>query len=290
MSGNFRIIIITIVLLISSIGCAKQNQGINTPNPKEDLLIMLALDSEKFNNFQNTFQYYQELYNLTNKKIYLFKAISYGLKTNSFEQIQTLIQQGIKQFPEDKTVFQRQYILTLTLQEKYKEALVIAKKLLKEDPSAISYELVAHIYYSMKEYKQALSYYESAYSKNKNEDTLIKLTNILYNYLKKKDTALAYLETYIQTNKCSSKICDKLLLIYQEQGNVDGMLSILTRVYNRYKHLPQYKNNTLAIQKLIISLLEKKDIKKAIKFLEETKIDPTKLINLYYQDKQLKKR
>ena len=79
------------------------------------------------------------------------------------------------------------------------------------------------------------------------------------------------------------------MLIYQEQGNIDGMLSILNRMYLKYKQDPDLSKTTLLIQNLIVTLLEKKDIKQAIKFLEETKIDQTKLTNLYYQDGQLEK-
>jgi tetratricopeptide (TPR) repeat protein len=145
------------------------------------------------------------------------------------------------------------------------------------------------IYYASKEYSNSLKYYESAYTLNQNQQTLVKLTNILYSYLNKKDVALAYLETYLQTKGCSAQICNKLMLIYQEQGNIDGMISILNRMYTKYKDNPELEKTTLFIQNLIISLLEKKDIKKAIKFLEETGIDQTKLINLYYRDKQLTK-
>lgn len=291
MSSNYRVVIFTIVFLISSIGCAKQNQNLvqNPPDQKEDLYIMLALDSEKNLDNLRSFKYYNQLYKLTKKKLYLRKAIGYSLRINEFQQTLLLTKIALEKFPEDKKLFTQQYILALTLQGEYKEALKAAKQLLENDKSSESYEMVANVYYSMKEYKEAIKYYESAYAKNKNEETLIKLTNILYNYLKQKDVALAYLETYVQTHKCNPKICNKLMLIYQEQGNIDGMLSILTRMYNQYKNNPTHTKTTLFIQNLIISLLEKKDIKKAIKFLEETKIDQTKLINLYYQDKQLDK-
>ena len=60
------------------------------------------------------------------------------------------------------------------------------------------------------------------------------------------------------------------MLIYQEQGNVDGMLSILNRMYLKYKRNPALNKTTLMIQNLIVTLLEGKDIKEAIKFLEKT--------------------
>jgi len=67
------------------------------------------------------------------------------------------------------------------------------------------------------------------------------------------------------------------------------MLSILNRMYLKYKRDPSLSKTTLLIQNLIVKLLENKDIKEAIKFLEKTKIDQAKLVNLYYQDGQLEK-
>jgi tetratricopeptide (TPR) repeat protein len=67
------------------------------------------------------------------------------------------------------------------------------------------------------------------------------------------------------------------------------VLSILNRMYLKYQRDPSLHKTTLLIQNIIVSLLETKDIKEAIKFLEKTKIDQTKLINLYYQDGQLEK-
>jgi predicted Zn-dependent protease len=60
-------------------------------------------------------------------------------------------------------------------------------------------------------------------------------------------------------------------------------------MHNKYKDAQTHPEVLQYIQTFIASLLEKKDIKKAIKFLEETKLDQERLINLYYQDRQLDK-
>ncbi|MDC0932437.1 hypothetical protein OAR97_01185 [Arcobacteraceae bacterium] len=280
MSRYSRLIFLTLFLFTSFSYATEE---------REDLLIMLALDSEKAHKPLASFEYYDKLYQTTQKKDYLKKAIFYSFKAKKFNQMYLLSKQALKEFPKNKEYYTQQTIIALLSQSKTEEALKEAKKLLKKYPNATSYEIMANVYYAIKEYTNSSKYYESAYTINQNETTLIKLTTVLYTYLDQKDVALAYLETYLQTKGCTKLVCDKLMLIYQEQGNVDGMLSILKRMYLKYKHNPALDKTTLIIQNLIVTLLEKKDIKEAIKFLEETKIDKTKLINLYYQDGQLEK-
>jgi tetratricopeptide (TPR) repeat protein len=270
------------------LGCANQG-NITKSSPEEDLYIMLALDSEKSSDYQNSFKFYNKLYTLTKKESYLKKAIEYSFRNEQFEQMLALSQIALKKYPQNKEYYWHQYIISLHSLKRTEEAIKESKQLIKEFQTSQSYELIGNIYYVSKDYTNALKYYESSYTLNQNQKTLIQLTNILYNYLNKKDVALAYLETYLQTKGCSAQICNKLMLIYQEQGNIDGMISILNRMYTKYKDEPELKKTTLYIQNLIISLLEKKDIKKAIKFLEDTGIDQAKLINLYYRDKQLSK-
>ena len=285
MSSYSRLIILTI-LIFSSVGCANNNL---ISKQKEDLYIILALDSEKEKNHLKSFQYYSKLYNSTKKQSYLVKAIGYSYKANKFENMYELSAEAVEEFPKEQEYFRQQMVIALLAQKRYNEALSNAKTLVKEFPHDKSYELVANIYYAKKDYKNSLKYYESAYAQNQNEQTLIKLTTILYSYLNKKDVALAYLETALQTKGCSAAICDRLMLIYQEQKNVDGMLSILHRMHDKYKKKPSLKRTTSIIENLIVSLLEQTDLKKAIKFLEKTKSDESKLMSLYYADGQTKK-
>jgi len=282
MSSYSRIIFFALFLSTSAAYATSEKQ--------EDLLIMLALDSEKKHDINQSFELYNTLYTQTENLEYLKKAIFYSYKSKKFEEMYRLSKEALEVFPQYKEYYLRQMIVSLVSQNKITQAYKEAKELIKEYPNDTSYEIMANIYYAQKNYLESSKYYESAYTINQNETTLIKLATVLYTYLDQKDVALAYLETYVQTKGCSSKaICDKLMLIYQEQGNVDGMLSILNRMYLKYKQNPALGKTTLMIQNLIVTLLENKDIKEAIKFLEETKIDEAKLINLYYQDGQLKK-
>lgn len=289
--SSYSRIILFIILVISSVSCAKQPYSATQTNynHKEDLYIMLALDSEGQKKSKNSLQYYSKLYDLTEEEIYIKKAILHSYQAKKYENMYDLSQTALDQFPKNKEYYSQQIIIALLALDKSNEALNKSLILLKEFKTANSYEIVANIYYSQKDYKNSLTYYESAYAQNKNENTLLKLTNVLYSYLDKKAVALAYLETYLQTKGCTAQVCNKLMLIYQEQGNIDGMISILKRMYNKYKTNPALYKTTLFIQNLMVSLLEKKDINEAIKFLEKTEINNTKLINLYYQNNQLEK-
>ena len=289
--SSYSKLIFFMILIFTSIGCAKQYETVKKPpiNNEIDINILLALDSERNLDFNSSLKYYKKLYNLTHTLNYLIKTIEYSYKSKEFELMSKLSKEAMKNYPDKKEYFLKQYIISLLGQKKLDIALSEASILLDEYNTSQNYEIMANVYYAKGDYKNSLKYYESAYAQNQNKHTLDRLTTILYSYLNQKDVALAYLETYLQTKECNALICNKLMLIYQEQGNIDGMLSILNKMYIRYNADPSQKGAALIIQNIIISLLEKKDIKKAIKFLEKNKIDQVKLINLYYQNRQLKK-
>jgi tetratricopeptide (TPR) repeat protein len=280
------IIFFTFIILLS--GCVNTLNQPQKPDYKQDLTILIALDSEKNQDYAKSFTYFYDLYEQTGKEIYLQKALFSSFQLKDYETAEKLSLKAIEKY-EDNRGYILEYIIALTSQKKYDKAIEVAKKLLKNEQKSDIYELIANIYFQKQDFPEAVKYYESAYANNQNDKTLLKLVNILYTYLDKKDKALAYLETYSRTNKCNPQVCNKLLLIYQEQGNIDGMLSILTRMNKRYKDENTHPEAVQYIQTFIASLLEKKDITKAIKFLEETKLDQERLINLYYQNKQLDK-
>lgn len=292
MSGNSRLVFF-IIFTLFTVGCAKQpDLKANIKDQlKTDLFILMALDSQRNGDHKISFEYFKKLYNLTKDKKYLEMCIKYSYLLKDFSQMEIFSKEAFEKSKnsEEQQLFIMQYILSLTMQEKFKEALYSANELLNKEQSARNYEIMAGIYYSMKDYTNALKYYESSYAIEQNEETLLRLVNILYSYLNQKDTALAYLETFLQQNGCQRQVCDKLMLIYQEQGNINGMLSILNKLYDKYKSNDDMTDTVNVIQNLIVSLLEKKDINEAILYLEKYKIDNEKLLNLYYQGGYLNK-
>eukprot|EP01156_Anaeramoeba_ignava_P014448 Anaeramoba_ignava/a609194_26.p1 GENE.a609194_26~~a609194_26.p1 ORF type:complete len:395 (-),score=8.73 a609194_26:1812-2996(-) len=255
------------------------------------MYILMALDSQRQYDHESSLRYFKKLYELTNDKQYLLNSIKYTFLLKDFSQMAQLSQIGLDKYKskEDQDYFMVQYIVALTNEKNYDKALLIADKLIDNEQSAQNYGIMAGIYYAKEDYKNALKYYESAYAHEQNEQTLLRLVNILYSYLNEKDTALAYLETFLQTHGCKRKVCDKLMLIYQEQGNINGMLSILNKLYTKYSNEPGTENTIAMIQNLIVSLLEKRSNNEAILYLETYDLDPTKLLSLYYKEGYYKK-
>ena len=122
MSSYSRLVVLLFILLLSSVGCANQN-NITKSNPEEDLYIMLALDSEKNSDYKNSFKFYKKLFDLTEKEDYLKKTIEYSFRTEQFEQMYKLSQVALKEFPKSKEYFWRQLILALYSLGKTKKAI-----------------------------------------------------------------------------------------------------------------------------------------------------------------------
>ncbi len=290
MSGNSRIILLSFIIFLS-VGCAKQQELPTLDRQKVDMYILMALDSQRQYDHKSSLKYFKKLYELTNDKQYLINSIKYTFLLKDFSQMAKLSQTGLQKYKskEDQEYFMVQHIVALTNDKDYDKALLIADKLINNEQSAQNYGIMAGIYYAKEDYKNALKYYESAYAQEQNEQTLLRLVNILYSYLNEKDTALAYLETFLQTHGCKRKVCDKLMLIYQEQGNINGMLSILNKLYTKYSNEPGTESTIAMIQNLIVSLLEKRSNNEAILYLETYDLDPTKLLSLYYKEGYYKK-
>ena len=288
-SYNRLIIIIVAIFLFG--GCATTQTKLQTIKQlqQNDLDILLALDYQYKKQYKKATKIYTKLYNSTKKDIYLKRAILLGYKSKQYNKVISLANIGIKTFPKDYQYYTQQKILAFIELKQLDKAKQLSQQLLTKYPTSLNYEIIANIFYNQKDFKNSAKYYESAYAKNQNLNTLLRLTDILYTYLQQKSKALAYLQTYLQQKGCHKKVCGKLFLWYQEQGDVDGMLSVLSKMYQKAKQLNISQDKVASIQALILALLEQKDIKFSIDFLEKTKIDQERLINLYYQNNQLKK-
>ncbi len=286
MSSYNKIVFILLVFIF--VGCTNNQQLVKQNNTaQEDLYIMMALDSEIKSEKENSLKYYTKLFKIVNKEYYLQKIILYTYELRDYQSMILYAQIGIKNFDNDEAYIRQIIVGNLGLKQ-YDTALSEARKLLVNYKSIENYEIIANVYYAKSEYNNAVKYYESAYQKNQNSQTLLKLTTVMYTYLDKKEDAISYLETYIQENGCTANICDKLMLIYQEQGNLNGMISILNKMYISYSKNPELKKTAKLVLNIIISLLEKIDVNQAISYLKTNNIENLKLLNLYEQNNQIK--
>lgn len=249
---------------------------------KESLYILMAVDAEINKNYAQSALLYENIFDKTKKYEYLKKAITLYSVENKFKKVKALSKNNIDTFQEYKELIMQEYIFASIVLKEYEDALKVSKQMLKLYNNAKNYAIVADVYYQLKSYSHAVTYYESSYATNQNMLTLLPLVDILYSYLDKKQKAISYLETFHRENGCEAKVCIRLLRYYQQTQNTDGIISILETLYDRYK--TTYSKKQLSqIVTLIIQYLEKKDIKKAIDFLEVNKADELKLLGLYEQ-------
>jgi len=292
MSSYSRLIILG-VAAVSIIGCFNGfdiSKTQKTNDAKKDLYLLMAIDSEYQNDYNSSLTYYNKLYSITYDETYLLKILTYSFKNKDFEYMYNMAQAAINEFPKKTNFYKRHSIIALVSLGRLEEALELGDELLQSDKSDKNYEIVANIYYATGNYEKSIEYYKKIYEKTDDSRILLKLVNILYSDLNKKEETLKYLESYIEVNGCSSdEVCNKIMLIYQELGDRDGMISILNKMYENYSKDPNTEKTAVMIQDMIVVLLEKQDINKTIAYLEKYPINNTKLLNLYEQTNQLEK-
>ena len=296
--SSYKSIILYIFLIFFIIGCTELRQPAQSKlinyNYKyksfaqEDRYIMFALEYDRSGNKPEANKLYLKLYNETLKEEYLLEygKTSYFLK--QYDDIIFKVEENKKNISKEEDKILRIYILSLIQKKDYEKALIETNELLEKYKSDSIYELLGSIYVHKKEYLKAKELYNKVYSNSLSTNSLINLVNIMYVYLNEKEEAINYLESHIKLYGCTNLICSKLLSFYQEQKNIDGVISVLKKTYYSFK---ENRNDFTVdkIYKLLMYYLEKKDIKEAIAFLEESKESDDKLFTLYRNDAQYEK-
>ncbi len=284
MSSYSRIILILSFIFVFY-GCAGSLSTVKKETRKYDTLILVALDYELTHQYYNSAEAYKLLYDETSDVQYLQKAIANTSIAKNFQGLYDLTKNNLNKYPTLNEKYYRLAILASLQLKKYDEASILAKELLEKYNNPTNYDVMGNVYFEQDNYKEASKYFESAYASNQKANTLISLVDVLYSYLNEKKKAVSYLETYLLTYGCNELVCNKLITIYREEQNTDGMISILKRAYKEYKN-PKMKYTILSI---LMAVLEQKDINKAILFLEENKVDDVKLFTLYEKSRNFKK-
>ncbi len=273
------------------VGCARHNATLSKDAKlfeQEDEYILYAIEYTNQEKYNISRDLYYELFEKTNKYEYLLRSLRFSLEIKDFEMARKISEKNLNDdVPEYEEIY-RIYIVALINLYEYDEALKHAKILLSQFDNILNYELLGNVYYMKKDFYEAAQYFESAYSQNGNPTTLLNLVNILYSFINEKQKAISYLETHIRLKSCELAVCTKLLSIYEEQQNVDGIISVLKRMYSKFKYDEDFTSMIKAYN-MLIEYLEQKDIHLAIAFLEENHIDDMKLIALYKRANEIQK-
>jgi len=267
----------TIVIVFFFAGCSTTQPNKNLVGKKsfanEDYMILAALEEQKIGNHKAAMEIYKALYNKSGKINYMIEATKISFLSKDSSQTEQLLAQALSKNPKNSEL--RRIEIGFLLQEKrYKEAEKKVLELLKDDKNARNLQIAGSIYLQKKSYNLALKYFESAYRLQNDEASLLHIVDILYNYLNKKDDAIALLETHIRLNTCELNTCYKLIEIYGKERNIDGVISTYKKLYYRFK-------NEEYAKKVIELLLYIKDKNGAIKFLEKSGYNQEMLLDIY---------
>ncbi|WP_200764113.1 tetratricopeptide repeat protein [Nitrosophilus alvini] len=248
---------------------------------KEDFYIMSALYFQQKGYYQDAAELFKELYKKTERPEYKIEEIKLLIAMKKYKSAKEEILKLQKSFPDNAQLFRLLSLVYFHLKD-YKNAEKSILKAIKLKSNPQDYEFLASMYMSQKKYEAALKYYQSAYAINHDEKLVDRMATIMFLYLNKKKDAIAYLETHTRMYGCSFVLCNKLASFYGALNDVDGMISVYKRMYERY-------NEDDIAKKLVELYIFKRDYKNAIEFLEKSKFNDELLLDLYKIQKDYKK-
>ncbi len=284
---------LTIFILLFNVGCGSKlstlvpssykvlDSNLTDNFSQEDAYVLYALDAQNRGDFKTAAKYYKELYEQTDNVIYANEAIKYTVISKDYDGIKDILDKA-KQNNHHNPTLDRYLVAYYIDKKQFKKAKELTDKLIKRDRSIKNLELSGLAYEGIGDIDKALSFYEEAYQKGKSKYSLLKISDILFINKKQKQKAIQLLESDSRINGCSEEICTRLIQLYQNIKDINGIEKVLKRLYKTTK-------NPLYATKLIQLYGATKNHQKAEKFLKESGFDDMLLLDIYTSQKNYKK-
>jgi len=205
----------------------------------EDTYILYALYAEQIRDYSSAATFFKRLYKKSSKKEYLYRYLGDLLVLKNYTKVIAIVDKTTKGTLEDVSL-QRIKIVALSELFRLKEAATLSKKVVEKSKDVKDYLLLSDIYIKLKKPKMALK----------------------------------YLNTYINSNGCSKKICSKIIMLYANINDVEGVLKTYLRLYSLDKEEDIAK-------KIVQIYAYKKDFVNMMNFLENSRSDDESLLELY---------
>ncbi len=285
--SSYKRALVLLPIIFIFFGCVPQTSNLIKYDYKykayenENELILHALEYMKQGNRQKASMLFLNLFNKTLNDEYLFEYSRLAFSIKNYQDIITIVEANKEHIKKNEDKVSKIYILSLMQTKQVDKAKVVLNDLLKRYDTDSNKELLANIYLLKKDYEKAKDVFEEVYESTLTSNTLLNLVDVMYTYLNEKEDAINYLESHLKVYGCDNLVCSKLLGFYQEQKDINGVISVLKRTYISFKEDDKNKYTVDKVYKLLMYYLEKKDINEAIAFLEETKANDEKLLALY---------
>ncbi len=290
--SRYNYFLILFIVFFGGSGCATKGNSIVTNifktadyeltegSLEEDRLTIYAIDAYERRDFKNSHKYYKELYYKTDKLMYASRAINSAALVKDFKSVEQILKQVDKNKQRNPEIDRYKIALHVDKKE-FKLANKLALDLVDQNASSKNLELAGLSYEGLKEYNKAIKYYKESYQEEKNLYPLLRMFDILYLRLNKREEATKLLETHVALYNCDKVICARLLQHYAYQKDYLGVERILQKLYTKNKH-PLYA------KKLLHLYNSQQNYTKAIEFLKKTKFDDLLLLNIYTTVKDYK--
>ncbi len=248
----------------------------------EDELIMRGLLYDEYKAYENSYQVYKRLYDDTGEEIYLFKeATSALMSRNHILESITRLKRWDKVNPNRIEVRRVLIPLYLTIRQ-VKNATIEAEHLLEQSKEPMDLDLASNSFLYAGKFKRALDLLNRVYETVPREEILLRMVDIMDEFTGERKKAIQLLETHRRMNIVSHDVYVKLLLLYQKEKDIDGILGT-------YKALYKQDNDEQYLIKIIDAYIYKRDIDGAITFLEADQSRNDILYELYKTKKYFSK-
>ena len=278
MSWNRIVLTLFIIFGFSTTaGYAKEIMKIS-----EDELIMTGLLYDEYKAYENSYQVYKKLYDDTGAEIYLFKEATSALmsRTHILESI-TRLKTWDKKNPNRIEVRRLLIPLYLTVRQ-VENATIEAEHLLEQSKEPMDLDLASNSFLYAGKFKRALELLSRIYETLPREEILLRMTDIMDEFTGERKKAIQLLETHRRMNIVSHDVYARLLLLYQKERDIDGILET-------YKALYQQDSDQEYLMKIIDAYVYKRDLDGAIAFLEKDQSRNDILYELYKTKKYFSK-
>jgi len=274
--------IFSLLIALSFVACVQKQPDVVKSSKKvfdkEDIYILYALDLEKRKKFKEASNLFETLYKKSLKKEYIYRAFQNLVDAKEYklliDRFNSLKLQDVKLI--------RYKIFALLNLKRYKESNKEALELIKISKTKKDYIILADTYINLKEYKTAMNYLQKAYKIDFDDALVDKIALLEYRYFDEKQKAIKTLESHVLINGCSKITCDRLLLFYSNNKDLDGLLSTYLRYY-------KIKKTKELAHKIVQLYILKKDYLNLLSFLEKTGSYDEALLNLYITMKKYDK-
>lgn len=278
MSWNRIVLTLLIVLHFSTtLAHAKELMPIS-----EDELIMRGLLYDEYKAYENSYLVYKKLFDDTGAAVYLFReATAALLSRNHIVESIVRLKTWDEKHPDSIEVKRLLIPLYLTIRQ-VSNAKIEAEFLLEQSIEPVDLDLASNSFLYSGDFKRAVELLSKIYEKVPKEEVLLRMVEIMDDFTGERKKAIQLLETHRRMNIASHDVYIKLLMLYQKERDIDGILET-------YKALYLLDDNAEYLSKIVDAYVYKGDLDGAITFLETNQSNNLLLYELYKAKKYFSK-